>query len=75
MGTRTVREYNARIRLQVKSYIAKYNLEDELSNAVNLAIKQNSTDPYLVISEYMKSLSTTVIALGPICHTMPQWQG
>jgi len=43
----------------VKEYITKYNLEDELSNAVNLAIKKNSEDPYLVISDYMKSLSTT----------------
>mmetsp|Transcript_2857 Transcript_2857/g.4867 ORF Transcript_2857/g.4867 Transcript_2857/m.4867 type:complete len:350 (-) Transcript_2857:493-1542(-) len=43
----------------VKEYIAKYKLEDELSNAVNLAIKENSEDPYLVIANYMKSLSTT----------------
>lgn len=43
----------------VKDYITKYKLEDELSNAVNLAIKQQSEDPYLVIADYMKQLSTT----------------
>jgi len=45
----------------VKEYIAQYKLEDELSYAVNLAIKQNSDDPYLVIAEYMKTLSTTEV--------------
>ena len=42
----------------VKDYIAKYQLEDELSAAVNLAIKQNSDDPFGVISAYLKTLST-----------------
>jgi len=41
----------------VKEYIAKYNLEDELSNGVNLAIKQNSDDPFRVISDYLKTLA------------------
>ena len=37
----------------VKDYIAKHNLEDELSNAVNEAIKIDSDDPYRVIGEYL----------------------
>ena len=41
----------------VKEYIAKYQLEDELSAAVNIAIKQNSDNPFKVISEYLKTLS------------------
>eukprot|EP00325_Prymnesiales_sp_UTEX-LB-985_P027204 CAMPEP_0174733464 /NCGR_PEP_ID=MMETSP1094-20130205/61362_1 /TAXON_ID=156173 /ORGANISM="Chrysochromulina brevifilum, Strain UTEX LB 985" /LENGTH=353 /DNA_ID=CAMNT_0015936123 /DNA_START=41 /DNA_END=1102 /DNA_ORIENTATION=+ len=41
----------------VKEYIAKYNLEDELSNGVNLAIKQNSDDPFRVISDYLRTLA------------------
>jgi len=41
----------------VKEYIAKYQLEDELSAAVNMAIKQNSDDPFGVISEYLKTLA------------------
>jgi len=43
-------------QVAVKEYISKYNLEDELSNAVNLAIKQKSDDPFLVISDYLKTL-------------------
>ena len=41
----------------MQEYIKKYNLEDELSHAVNLAIKENSDDPFKVISEYTKGLS------------------
>jgi len=41
----------------VKDYIAKYNLEDELSNAVNHAIKLDSDDPFRVISDYLKKLA------------------
>jgi len=41
----------------VKEYIAKYNLEDELSNAVNQAIKFDSDDPYRVISDYLRKLA------------------
>ena len=41
----------------VKEYIAKYNLEDELSAGVNLAIKQNSDDPFRVISDYLRTLA------------------
>ena len=41
----------------VKEYIAKYNLEDELSNAVNQAIKLDSEDPYRVISDYLKQFA------------------
>ena len=36
----------------VKEYIAKYQLEDELSAAVNMAIKANSDNPYKMISDY-----------------------
>jgi len=43
----------------VKEYIAKYKLEDELSYAVNLAIKENSDDPFKVIADYMKTLQTS----------------
>jgi len=43
----------------VKDYIQKYKLEEELSVAVNMAIKGNSDDPYLIIAEHMKSLSHT----------------
>ena len=41
----------------VKDYIAKYNLEDELSNAVNQAIKLDSDDPYRVISDYLRQFA------------------
>ena len=41
----------------VKDYIAKHNLEDELSNAVNHAIKLDSDDPFKVISEYLRKLA------------------
>jgi cAMP-dependent protein kinase regulator len=41
----------------VKEYIAKYQLEDELSAAVNMAIKQNSDNPFKVISDYLKTLA------------------
>ena len=39
----------------VKEYIAKYNLEEELSAGVNLAIKQNSDDPFRVISDFLRT--------------------
>ena len=41
----------------VKEYIAKHNLEDELSNAVNQAIKLDSDDPYRVISDYLRKFA------------------
>lgn len=41
----------------VKEYIAKYQLEDELSAAVNMAIKANSDNPYKIISDYLKTLA------------------
>mmetsp|Transcript_2408 Transcript_2408/g.4651 ORF Transcript_2408/g.4651 Transcript_2408/m.4651 type:complete len:350 (+) Transcript_2408:42-1091(+) len=41
----------------VKEYIQKYQLEDELSAAVNMAIKANSDNPYKVISDYLKTLA------------------
>ena len=41
----------------VKTYISKYNLEDEISTAVNLAIKENSDDPFRVISDYLRNLA------------------
>ena len=41
----------------VKEYIAKYQLEDELSAAVNMAIKANSDNPYKMISDYLKTLA------------------
>ena len=43
--------------LAVKEYIAKHNLEDELSNAVNQAIKLDSDDPYRVISDYLRKFA------------------
>ena len=43
--------------LAVKEYIAKHNLEDELSNAVNQAIKLDSEDPYRVISDYLRQFA------------------
>ena len=46
----------------VKEYIAKWNLEDELSNAVNQAIKQDSDDPYRVISDYLRKFAKVCIA-------------
>ena len=41
----------------VKEYIAKYNLEEEeeLSAAVNEAIKLNSDDPFRVMSDYLRT--------------------
>ena len=42
---------------KLKDYIDKYKLEDELSAAVNMAISQDSDDPFYVISVYLKSLS------------------
>ena len=44
----------------LKAYIEKHNLEDVLSNAVNLAIQQDSDDPCWVMSEYLKTLCTHV---------------
>ena len=44
----------------VKEYIAKYNLEDELSTAVNMAIKQDSDDPFRVIADYLATLAKDV---------------
>ena len=41
----------------VKAYIAKHNLEDELSNALNQAIKLDSDDPYRVISDYLRQFA------------------
>jgi len=42
---------------KVKAYIAKHDLEKELSNAVNEAIKQDAEDPYRVIIEYLKDFA------------------
>ena len=39
----------------VKEYIAKHNLQEELSAATNVAIKSNSEDPLLVVSDYLRS--------------------
>lgn len=56
----------------VKDYIAKYNLEDELSNAVNQAIKLDSDDPFRVISDYLKQFAkvraTTTIRAAARTH-------
>ena len=41
----------------VKDYILKHNLEEELSNAVNQAIKLDSDDPYRVISDYLRKFA------------------
>ncbi|KAL1510684.1 hypothetical protein AB1Y20_006980 [Prymnesium parvum] len=41
----------------VKAYITKFDLERELSNAVNLAIKEDAPDPYRVIIDYLKDLT------------------
>ena len=41
----------------VKAYIAKYDIENELSTAVNLAVKADSDDPYRVISDYLRTLA------------------
>ena len=46
----------------VKEYLKKYNLEDELSNAVNQAIKLQSDDPYRVISDYLKQFAKVCAA-------------
>ena len=40
----------------VKDYFGKYNLEAEVSYAVNLAIKVQSDDPFRVICDYLKTL-------------------
>lgn len=42
---------------KVRDYIQKYNIEEKLSEAVNMAIKQESTDPFRVIAEYLKTLA------------------
>ena len=42
---------------KVKDYIVKYGIEEKLSEAVNVAIKQESTDPFRVISEYLKQFA------------------
>merc|ERR1740139_1249237 len=41
----------------VKEYISKYQLEDELSAAGNMAIKANSDNPFKLISDYLKTLA------------------
>ena len=38
---------------KVRDYITKYGIEEKLSEAVNQAIKQESTDPFRVISMYL----------------------
>ena len=48
----------------VKAYITKFDLERELSNAVNLAIKEDAPDPYRVIIDYLKDL-TQVRSMQP----------
>ena len=40
----------------VKDYITKYNLEAEVSYAVNLALQAESDDPFRVIVEYLRTL-------------------
>ena len=42
---------------KVKEYIEKYDIENKLSEAVNAAIKAESTDPFKVISEYLKQFA------------------
>ena len=42
---------------KVRDYIQKYGIEEKLSEAVNTAIKQESTDPFRVISDYLKQFA------------------
>lgn len=42
---------------RVKDYVTKYNLEAELSHAVNLAIKENSDNPFRLIGNYLLTLA------------------
>ena len=50
---------------KVKAYIAKHDLEKELSNAVNEAIKQDAEDPYRVIIDYLKDFAQVAHAHAP----------
>eukprot|EP00966_Prymnesium_polylepis_P124417 2877190-Prymnesium_polylepis.1 len=43
--------------LPVKAYLAKWDIENELTNAVNLAVKEDSDDPYRIISDYLRALA------------------
>ena len=55
-------------------YIVKYGIEEKLSEAVNVAIKQESTDPFRVISEYLKQFAEVRAAArvaGSGSHPLP----
>jgi len=41
----------------VRQYLTKFGIEEQVSNAVNMAIKQNSDDPFRIISDYLRTLA------------------
>ena len=41
----------------VQQYLTQFGIEQHISNAVNMAIKQNSDDPFRVISDYLRKLA------------------
>ena len=55
----------------VKDYLVKYNLEDDLSAAVNHAIKQNSDDPHRIIAEWMMKLAKVSLRTLFAAHPLP----
>ena len=41
----------------VQQYLTQFGIEQHVSNAVNMAIKQNSDDPFRIISDYLRKLA------------------
>eukprot|EP00900_Chrysochromulina_parva_P011540 jgi/Chrpa1/20387/Chrysochromulina_OHIO_Genome00006824-RA len=54
---------------KVRDYITKYGIEEKLSEAVNQAIKQESTDPFRVISMYLAQFAE--VANGEVADAAP----
>jgi len=51
---------------KVRDYITKYGIEEKLSEAVNQAIKQESTDPFRVISMYLAQFAEVPRVARPL---------
>ena len=50
----------------MRDYITKYGIEEKLSEAVNQAIKQESTDPFRVISMYLAQFAEVPRVARPL---------
>ena len=54
---------------KVRDYITKYGIEEKLSEAVNQAIKQESTDPFRVISMYLAQFAEVPRVARPLAFS------